>query len=123
MHHIASTTLAGFLLLTSILHFVVPERVQTLVPLWWPYPRLTVYLSGLLEAVLATGLLLADFREVAAWTAAALLLAYAAVHAEAFRSSSAASGWFDSRPFITVRVLANLGYAAWAGLVAIGTMS
>ncbi|MFC7403788.1 hypothetical protein [Georgenia alba] len=120
MHEIASVVLAIFLLVAGVVHGVAPARVQSLVPEWWPAKRATVYLSGLAELVLGVGLLVASTRATAGLLAAVLFVAYAGVHADDARHARTATTRFGSPLGVTGRVLANLGYAAWAGYVAVG---
>ncbi len=120
MHLIASVTLGGFLILASILHVAAPARVQTLVPQWWPAPRATVYLSGLVELLLGIGLFFDATRVTAGVLTAVLFAGYVGVHADDLRHVRTASRWFDSLPGVLLRVLANVAYVGWALYAGLG---
>ena len=121
MHQIVTFVLAGYLGITGVLHLFVPQRFQPLVPSWWPAPRATVYLSGIAEVVLAVGLVLPQTRLLAGLAAAVMFVAYAGVHADGFRHVRTATSWYASTLGIVIRVATNLGYAAVAVYVALGT--
>jgi len=59
----------------GVLHFVAPEAYERIVPPQFPRPRTLVYLSGVAEIVLGTGVLFERTRRRAAWGLVALLVA------------------------------------------------
>lgn len=59
----------------GVMHFVVPKVYARIVPPAFPRPLGLVYLSGIAEIVLGTGVLLRRTRRRSAWGLIALLLA------------------------------------------------
>ncbi|MBT1064711.1 hypothetical protein KJY73_14055 [Bowmanella sp. Y26] len=60
----------------SIGHFVATEGMVEMLPAWTPMPRLLVYLTGLLEGIIAAGLLTNRWRRLAATGALATLILF-----------------------------------------------
>lgn len=59
----------------GVLHFVAPKRYAHVVPPRLPRPVALVYLSGIAEIVLGSGVLLRRTRRRSAWGIVALLIA------------------------------------------------
>lgn len=59
----------------GVLHFLVPNAFERVVPPSLPGPRALVYLSGLAEVALGLGVLLPRTRRRSAWGLIALLVA------------------------------------------------
>lgn len=123
MDGLVALALAALLLLVGIAHLVVPRKVAPLVPEWWPAPRATVLLSGVLEIALGIGLTLGDLRGPAAAAAALLFLGYTVVHLDDLRHVGAATRFSDRTPGVLLRGLTNLAYAACALYVAQGALA
>ncbi len=51
-----------------------------LMPPVLPAPKMLIYLSGLVEIVVAVGLFVAPFRQVAVWGVIALLIVFTPIH-------------------------------------------
>lgn len=120
MYEIASLVLGGFLVVIGVLHFAAPARIQALVPEWWPAPRATVLISGVVELLLGAGLFVPSVRAEAGLAAAVLFVGYVGVHADDLRSARGATTFFDSVTGVAARTLANVGYVAWAAYVGLG---
>ena len=67
--------MAGFYFLAGIMHFVKPAIYLKMMPPWIPYHRFMVYASGVVEIVLAVGLVIPACTSKAAWAVIALLIA------------------------------------------------
>ena len=61
--------------LAGVLHFVVPDAYERVVPPAFPRPRELVYLSGVAEVALGLGVLRPETRRASAWGLVALLAA------------------------------------------------
>jgi len=59
----------------GLLHFIVPELYVQIIPPFFPAPLALVYLSGIAEIAVGTGLLIPRTRRHAAWATVALLVA------------------------------------------------
>lgn len=57
---------AALLLTSGTLHMVSPELFNAQVPAFLPFPRAIIYFSGVIELLLAAGLLLPRFEQRAA---------------------------------------------------------
>ena len=66
--------------LGGVAHFVFTESEMRIVPLWVPWPRAAVLVSGVLELLGAVGLLWPRTRCWAAWGLFALTLAVTPAH-------------------------------------------
>lgn len=118
----ATGALAIFLIAVGVSHGIVPAYYERLIPPWMPGHRNLVLLSGLGEVALGIGLLLDGTRAVAALAIVGLFSVYVALHAEAFRRAPGAATWFDRPPAVALRVVVNVGYLAWAAIVARGAV-
>lgn len=114
--------LTALLIVAGITHFIVPGWYERLVPSWaWlPRPRTAVYLTGLVEIVLAFGLVNGLTRIYAAWATVALFAVYVASHFSAYRRADASQPrWLERPTGAGVRVIVNLGYLAAALTLAV----
>jgi uncharacterized membrane protein len=67
--------LSGFFVLAGAMHFVIPDRYDSIMPAWIPYSLAMVYLSGVAEILGGLGLLIPRLRMAAAVGLVALLVA------------------------------------------------
>jgi uncharacterized membrane protein len=120
MHAIAAAALAAFLLAAGAAHFAFPAYFRSLVPPWLGRAGAIVAVSGAAEIAVGTLLLAPPTRAAGGWAAAALITAYLPTHLDALRRARPdRPRWLD-RPFAGyVRLVANLGYIAWAAAVAL----
>lgn len=120
MTDLLAVALGGFLTVVGVTHFLVPRYYLSLVPPWVPRARLVVLGSGLVEIAIGISLLVEETRPVAAWGAAGLMAVYVVTHVDALlRARTEADRWLDRPNGAVVRVLVNLAYLAWAGVVAL----
>jgi uncharacterized membrane protein len=61
--------------IAGVLHFLAPDTYERIVPPQLPQPRLLVYVSGIAEIALGTGVLFERTRRHSAWGLIALLVA------------------------------------------------
>ncbi len=59
--------MTAFYIAAGVLHFVLPRFYLRIMPPYIPYPKLVVYLSGLIEIGLGAMLTLTDTRSLAPW--------------------------------------------------------
>jgi uncharacterized membrane protein len=67
--------MSAFYTLAGVMHFVVPETYERIVPPQFPRRRALVYVSGVAEVVLGVGVLFRRTRRPSAWGLVALLFA------------------------------------------------
>lgn len=75
MQTLARFVIAGLFLVTGTLHFLKPDLFLKIVPPALPWPLGLVYATGFLELAGGTGLLIPQFRKMAAYGLAVLLIA------------------------------------------------
>ena len=63
-----------FYILAGINHFVVPRFYMRMMPLYVPFHRFMVIVSGIVEIALGALLFLPEYRSLAAWGVIALLV-------------------------------------------------
>lgn len=75
------------LVFTGVSHFTfMKEDFVRMMPPWIPWPRATVYFTGVCEFAGAVGLLLPDFRRAAAYALIAFFLAVLPANIHAARA-------------------------------------
>ena len=60
----------------GIIHLVLPQRFLWIMPKWMPYPLFLIYLSGVIEIVLAVLLIPSKTRPYSAWLIIIMLVIY-----------------------------------------------
>jgi uncharacterized membrane protein len=59
--------MAAMLIFTSVAHFVFTKGMEMMIPSFVPYKKTVVYLTGVMEAGAAVGLLIGEIRVATAW--------------------------------------------------------
>ncbi len=72
--------LVGFYLIAGVNHFINPQFYLPLIPDYLPFPELINCISGVLEVVLAIGVLFPKYRSQAIWGIIVLLIAFIPSH-------------------------------------------
>ncbi|RZS93116.1 DoxX family protein [Aquimarina brevivitae] len=67
-------------MISGVFHLVKPKAFMRIMPLYLPYHKEIVYISGVIEIVVAIGLLLTRFRDLSLLAAMVLLLLFFPVH-------------------------------------------
>lgn len=110
MHRIAIIIIALWMLAGGILHLVMPETFFRIVPDWMPQ-RAVVYLSGLAELAIGTGVILPRFRALAGLAFAVMCAVYLPLHVWDF---------FRPDPVFAVPYMAAARIAVQFVLIALG---
>lgn len=113
-----SGALAALMGGAGVAHFLAPAYFRGLVPAWVPAPRAVVVVSGLLDIGASALLVPRATRPLGGWATAALITAYLPAHLDAARRARSATSLNDGPLGVTARILANVGYIAWALLIA-----
>jgi uncharacterized membrane protein len=71
-----------FFVVAGILHFLIPDKYESIVPDYLPARRELVYASGVAEIVGGLGLLSRRTRRLASWLNIATLLGVSPVHVD-----------------------------------------
>ncbi|WP_405658155.1 hypothetical protein OG379_00715 [Streptomyces sp. NBC_01166] len=115
MHATAAVTLAVFLVVTGVMHFLAPGYFCRLIPAWLRRERLLVAVTGAAEALVGALVLVPCSRPVGGWTAAVLLACYPVSHVDALRRARPDLPRLLERPVGAVaRLVVNVFYIAWA---------
>jgi uncharacterized membrane protein len=108
--------LAGLLITTGTLHFLVPRTFQSIVPPQLPEPRALVHLSGAAELACAAGLVVPRLRRRAGWATAALFVAVFPGNVQMALDASGRSALYRAATYARLPVQVPL--VAWAVQVA-----
>jgi uncharacterized membrane protein len=104
-----------FFVLAGILHFLIPDKYESLVPDYLPARRELVYASGVAEIVGGLGLLSRRTRRLASWLNVATLLGVSPVHVDMALHSE---GWEEKvpggRPALLARIPLQGLLIVWA---------
>ena len=106
---------------SGMLHFVVPEFYLDIMPDYLPAPRFLVGITGLLEVIGGTCLLIYDLRKYGSWILILLLLAFFPIHIQHVMDHGYISDDISLPPIL---VWGRLGFqcvllvwASWVGKV------
>ncbi|MEU8852774.1 hypothetical protein AB0C70_42680 [Streptomyces sp. NPDC048564] len=115
MHDIAAVALAGFLVVTGVMHFLAPDYFRLLVPAWLRGERLLVAGTGVAEVVVGALVLIPGTRLAGGWAAGLLITCYLVSHVDALRRARPDRPRLLERPAGAVaRLVVNVLYIAWA---------
>lgn len=110
----ARIALGGGLVFTGSAHFVVADTFRAQVPPWMPAPEAVIAISGVIELVLAAGLLfLPRYQVEFGWATAALLLAVFPGNISQYLTQSDAFG-LDTDRGRFIRLFFQPLFIAWA---------
>ncbi|MCE7553335.1 hypothetical protein [Streptomyces thermodiastaticus] len=119
MHALAAVALAAFLIVNGGAHFVRPDYVRRLVPVWLGRARLLVAVGGV--ALVADGVLLLvpGSRAAGGGIAAVLISVFVVAHIDGLvRAVAARPRRVRGVVGAAVEVLVNFAYTGWAVVVA-----
>ena len=104
--------MAGLYALAGVMHFVNTEFFLQIMPPYLPWHLFLVYLSGVIEIVLAIGLVISRTRRLAAWGVIALLIAV--FPANIYHFTSGGAGMDIPQWTLAVRLALQFVLIAWA---------
>lgn len=106
--------LSGIFVLAGIFHFLKPKAFMRIMPLYIPYHRQLVYLSGLTEITAGIGLLFIATKSLAAWGIVTMLILFFPVHIHMLVNQKAGLGL--PKTILVLRLLLQFGLIYWAYL-------
>ena len=114
--------LAVFFMGAGVLHFVIPQYYERIVPPWLPNAPLLVAVSGVAELVGGIGVVFARTRRGAGWGLIALLIAVFPANVQMLRLAMAAHAGVASQAALWIRlpVQGLLIWWVWRAAVAVG---
>ncbi len=95
-------------------HFARTEPMSEMLPPWVPYRVALVYLTGLLEWILAVALLIPRFRRLAGWACIAVLVLFLPVNIYAALNKVGMGGHLWGPVYLFVRVPLQFVLVGWA---------
>ncbi|MBE9157618.1 DoxX family membrane protein [Nodosilinea sp. LEGE 06152] len=106
--------LAVCMVVAGISHFVVPQPYIRIVPGFLPSPAFLVYASGVIEVLLALGLLVPSTRQLSAWGLVILFIAVYPANLNMAFNHIQISGIPDTWWFQAIRLPFQFVLIAWA---------
>ncbi|WKB82020.1 DoxX family protein [Cellulophaga omnivescoria] len=79
-------------IIAGIMHFIKPKMYTRIMPMYLPKHLLLVYISGILEVVIGTGLVYTYTKNLAIYALIAMLAVFLLVHFYMLSSKKAAAG-------------------------------
>ena len=98
-------------------HFVKTDGMIAMLPSWMPAPYWVVIASGILEIIVALGLLNKQFRRKAAWLAIAIFIGFLPVNFYAAFNHTGLGGHQWGPVYLFIRVPLQLILVGWSYLL------
>ncbi|MEW7291183.1 DoxX family protein [Aquimarina sp. 2304DJ70-9] len=103
----------SFIFITAgIFHFIRPKAFMRIMPLYIPYHRLIVYLSGLAEILAGLGVLFMATKTISLWGIVIMLILFFPVHIHMLIHKKASLNLPKS--ILVFRLLLQFGIIYWA---------
>ncbi|AXT60669.1 hypothetical protein D1816_09995 [Aquimarina sp. AD10] len=104
--------LSSIFIIAGIFHFVRPKAFMRVMPLYIPYHKLIVYLSGLAELSAGIGLLFTTSRVFSLWAIVIMLILFFPVHIHMLVHKKASLNLPKS--ILVFRLFLQFGIIYWA---------
>ncbi|WP_109852557.1 hypothetical protein [Aquimarina sp. AU58] len=100
--------------IAGVFHLIRPKAFMRIMPLYIPYHKLLVYVSGIAEILVSCGLLFTTTKTVSAWSIIFMLILFFPVHIHMLIHKKAS---LNLPKFVLVtRLLLQFGLIYWANL-------
>ncbi|WP_299439626.1 MauE/DoxX family redox-associated membrane protein [uncultured Aquimarina sp.] len=106
--------LSAIFIIAGIFHLIKPKAFMRIMPLYIPYHRQLVYLSGIAEIVAGLGLLFSQTRFFSLWTMIGMLILFFPVHIHMLVNKKASLKL--PKPVLFFRLLLQFGLIYWVHL-------
>lgn len=106
--------LAFIFCLAGFFHIIRPKAFMRVMPLYIPYPKLFVYLSGIAEILSGLGLLFASTKIIAVWAIISMLILFFPVHIHMLVNKKASLNL--PKAVLILRILLQFGLIFWVYL-------
>ena len=100
--------------LAGVFHLIRPKAFMRIMPLYIPYHKLLVYLSGIAEIFVSLGLLFTPTRIFSAWSIIFILILFFPVHIHMLVHKKASLNF--PKFVLVTRLLLQFGLIYWAYL-------
>ncbi|MFD2561703.1 DoxX family protein [Aquimarina rubra] len=104
--------LSGVFILAGIFHLIKPKAFMRIMPLYIPYHRQLVYLSGIAEILAGIGILFIQTRSFSIWAIIGMLLVFFPVHIHMLVNKKASLNLPKS--VLIFRIFLQFGLIYWA---------
>ncbi|MBQ4822844.1 hypothetical protein [Aquimarina sp. MMG016] len=104
--------LSAIFITAGIFHFIKPKAFMRIMPLYIPYHRTLVYLSGLAEVASGIGVLFIATRVISLWTIVIMLILFFPVHIHMLVHKKASLNLPKS--ILVFRLVLQFGLIYWA---------
>ncbi|WP_025667079.1 DoxX family protein [Aquimarina megaterium] len=98
--------------IAGVFHLIRPKAFMRIMPLYIPYHKLLVYLSGIAEILVSCGLLFTTTRTVSAWSIIFMLILFFPVHVHMLKHKKASLNL--PKFILVIRLLLQFGLIYWA---------
>ncbi len=100
--------------IAGVFHLIRPKAFMRIMPLYIPYHKLLVYLSGVAEIFVSLGLLFAPTRIFSAWSIIFMLILFFPVHIHMLVHKKASLNL--PKFVLVIRLLLQFGLIYWTSL-------
>ncbi len=104
--------LSSLFIIAGILHFIKPKAFMRIMPLYIPYHKRIVYLSGVAEISAGIGVLFIQTKTIALWGIVIMLILFFPVHIHMLMNKKA--GLNLPKSILGFRLLLQFGLIYWA---------
>ncbi len=84
----------------GLFHFINPDWYLDIMPDYLPFPRFLLGLTGMLEVLAGTGLLISDIRKHCYWILTSLLVIFLIIHIQHVKNEGYISEEFQIHPIL-----------------------
>lgn len=103
--------LSSIFIIAGIFHLVRPKAFMRIMPLYIPYHKLLVYLSGIAEILVGFGILFIQTRTISKWAIIIMLVLFFPVHIHMLINKKA--GLNLPKSILGFRLLLQFGLLYW----------
>ncbi len=104
--------LSFIFILAGVFHLIRPKAFMRIMPLYIPYHRLIVYISGIAEIVVGFGVLFTHTKTLSLWAMVVMLILFFPVHIHMLMNKKASLNFPKS--ILVFRLLLQFGIIYWA---------
>ncbi len=97
---------------SGIFHLIKPKIFTRIMPLYLPYHKEIVYVSGIIEILVGIGLFIPPLRFLSLWIVIILLILFLPVHIHMLQNKKA--GLNFPKPMLVFRLFLQFGFIYWA---------
>jgi len=107
-------TLSAIFIIAGIFHLIKPKAFMRIMPLYIPYHKQLVYLSGIAEILAGVGVLFLQTRFFSIWAIIAMLILFIPVHIHMLVNEKASLKL--PKLVLIFRLLLQFGFIYWVHL-------